>query len=82
MPNSEKNRQPKKKSMPASKKGSGKSLSAAAGIRGGALPPYGVPIREALARGDAREMKALATATRQYLKNVQSALDKLERAIS
>lgn len=81
MPTSGKNRQPKKKSA-ASKKGAAKTSSAAAGIRGGPLPPYGIAIREAVARGDAREMKALATATRQYLKNVQSALDKLEKAIS
>lgn len=69
---------PQKKKAATSKTSSGKS--AAAAIRSGALPPYGVPIREALARGDAREMQGLATATRQYLKNVQTALAKLDAA--
>jgi hypothetical protein len=67
-----------KKAAP-SKKSAGKSVSAAA--RSGPLPPYGVAIREALARGDAREMQGLATATRQHLKNVQTALAKLEASI-
>jgi hypothetical protein len=69
---------PQKKKAAPSERSSGKS--AAAAIRSGALPPYGVPIREALARGDAREMQGLATATRQYLKNVQTALAKLDAA--
>jgi uncharacterized protein DUF1843 len=68
-----------KKSASSSKKSSGKS--AAAAIRSGAIPPYGVPIRDAISRGNAGEMQGLATATRQYLKNVQSALAKLEAAM-
>jgi hypothetical protein len=72
---------PARKSL-SSKKSSGKTLSAAASIRGGALPPYGVPIREAISRGDAQEMRAVASTTRMHLKNVQSALAKLEAVIA
>ncbi len=50
--------------------------------RVGPLPPYGVPIREAMARSDKKEMQKLATTTRKYLKDIQSALDALEKAIS
>lgn len=67
----------KKKAAPSKKS----SVSAAAGIRSGAIPPYGVPIREALARGDAREMQSVATAARQHLKDVQAALAKLDAAL-
>jgi hypothetical protein len=67
-----------KKAAP-SKKSAGKSVSAAA--RSGPLPPYGVAIREALARGDAREMQGLATATRQHLKNVQTARSDCPRQV-
>lgn len=66
-----------KKSAAARKKA---AKPAAASVRG-PIPPYGVPIREAIARGNPREMQALATATRQYLKNVQSALAKLEGSL-
>jgi Domain of unknown function (DUF1843) len=45
------------------------------------LPPYGVPIRDALARGDKKEMKAVAAAAREYVKHVQAALDKLDKAL-
>jgi hypothetical protein len=55
--------------------------SAAASIRSGSVPPYGVAIRDAIARGDAGEMKTLASASRKYLNDVQSALAKLEAAI-
>ncbi|MBC8031858.1 MAG: DUF1843 domain-containing protein [Pyrinomonadaceae bacterium] len=58
-----------------------RTSGAAAAIRSGALPPYGVPIRAAIARGDQREMQAIGAATRQHLKNVQSALAKLEGAL-
>ncbi len=69
-----------KKSATARKKGSAKSAVASAGR--GPIPPYGVPIREAIARGNPREMKALATSARQYLKNVQSALDALDKSLT
>lgn len=68
-----------------------------AGVRsvgGGPVPPYGVPIRDAIARGNLQEMKATAAAARQALFGVQfqsagqsnveesrQALEKLEAAI-
>lgn len=67
---------------PSSKKSSGKTLSAAASIRSGAVPPYGIAIRDAASRGDAQEMRAVAVSARLYLKDVKSALDMLERSIS
>lgn len=47
----------------------------------GAVPPYGPPIKEAIARGNVAEMKKLAASSRKWLKDVQSALDALEKAI-
>jgi hypothetical protein len=47
----------------------------------GPLPPYGVPIREALARGDAAEMKKVSDSAHKYLKDVQAAVDSLDRAL-
>ena len=62
---------------------------------GDAVPPYGPPLLDAVARGDLNEMKAVAEAARQSLygvrfskvespeqaKEVRAALDKLEGAI-
>lgn len=63
-----------KKSTPAkSKKG-----SAAAGRP---LPPYGVPINEAIAGGNLRDMKAMSAQTRKYLAEVERALKTLDGAI-
>ena len=74
---------PARKKTPQTRKASsakvGKASSAAA--RSGAVPPYGVPIREAIARGDVREMKALAASTRKWLSDVSSALAKLESSL-
>jgi hypothetical protein len=67
---------------PATKKSAGKKASAAASIRNGPLPPYGIAIRDAVSRGNAQEMRAVAVSARKYLKDVQSALDKLEKSIS
>jgi len=55
---------------------------ATAAIKSGPLPPYGIAIRQAIARGDSREMRSVATSARQYLSRVQSALDGLEKAIA
>jgi hypothetical protein len=63
----------------APKKGS--SSKGASAIRSGPLPPYGVAIRDATARGSSPEMKKLAASTRRYLTDVQAALDKLEKAL-
>jgi hypothetical protein len=47
----------------------------------GNLPPYGEPIRQAIARGDANEMKQVAASARKYVSDVQAALDKLDQAL-
>ena len=76
---------PARKTTTSTKKKSAARKSAkpaSAAIRQGAVPPYGVAIREAVARGNPREMKTLATAARQYLKNVQSALDALDKSLT
>ena len=59
-----------------SRRASSKSLTAT-----GPLPPYGVAIREAVARGDAREMRRVAAAARKWLKEVQAALDAMEKSV-
>lgn len=67
--------------MPA-KKQSKRNLAKTAGEPArGPLPPYGPPIKEAIARGNVAEMKKLAASTRKWLKDVQAALDRLEKAI-
>ena len=60
------------------KKSSKKSLKA----ESGAVPPYGDPIRQAIARGDAQEMKNVAASARKWISDVQAALDKLDSALS
>ena len=45
---------------------------------GGPLPPYGVPIRDAIARGDLHEMKALRDSVRPALVKLEAAIQKLE----
>ena len=47
----------------------------------GPVPPYGDPIRKAIARGDAREMKTVAASTRKWLADVQAALAQLDSAL-
>lgn len=56
-----------------------KSKSSAVKI--GAVPPYGPPIFKAIQRGDLKEMKALASSTRKWLTQVNSALAKLDASI-
>jgi len=51
-------------------------------LRGGPLPPYGVAIRNAMARGDKREMRQVATATRKWMREVQAALNAMEKSLS
>ena len=46
----------------------------------GPVPPYGEAIRGAIARGDAQEMKDVATGARKWVSDVQSALKQLEGA--
>ena len=63
-----------KKPKPAPKK--------AATVKNGPLPPYGPPIRDAIARGNVTEMKALAERTRKYIADLEKALKVLEGKIS
>jgi Domain of unknown function (DUF1843) len=43
---------------------------------------YAVPIKEAAASGDLRQMKSMATKARKHLSDVQTALAKLEDSIA
>ena len=61
------------------KKKSAKSSRAKA--TSGAVPPYGDPIRQALARGNLAEMRKVAASARAWVKNVESSLAKLEKQI-
>jgi hypothetical protein len=72
---------PTRKKAPQTRKASAKKTSSAARVASGPVPPYGDPIHKAIARGDLREMKALATSTRKWLSQVTSALAKLEASI-
>ena len=74
--------------MPARKTSAKKSSakkstkrSAAAQPASGAVPPYGDPIRKAIARGDQREMKNVAASARKWMADVQAALDQLDSAM-
>ena len=58
-----------------------KSAKLAARPDTGAVPPYGDPIRKAIARGDAREMKSVAASARKWMADVQAALDQLDSAL-
>jgi hypothetical protein len=61
------------------KKAAGK---ASASGTAGAVPPYGEAIRGAAARGDAAEMRKVAASARKWIKDAQTALDKLEQKLS
>ena len=47
----------------------------------GPVPPYGDPIRGAIARGDVQEMKNVAAGARKWVADVESALRQLDTAI-
>ena len=64
-----------------SAKKSTKRSAAAAQPASGAVPPYGDPIRKAIARGDHREMKNVAASARKWVADVQAALDQLDGAL-
>jgi hypothetical protein len=68
----------------SAKKGAGKKAAATsrASAIGGAVPPYGPPIREAMARGDVAEMRRVAASARKWIKDAQAALDKLEQRLA
>jgi hypothetical protein len=65
----------------AGKKASTKKSSKAARPDTGPVPPYGDPIRGAIARGDVQEMKNTAASARKWVADVQSALKQLDSAI-
>ena len=69
--------------MPARKSAATKASKSGAATKRttGPIPPYGVPIRDALARGNRQEMQKVAASARKYIKDVQSALDKLDSAL-
>ena len=70
--------------MPArktTKKAAKKSTKKATRPDTGAVPPYGDPIRKAIARGDAREMKNVAASARKWMADVQAALADLDSAL-
>jgi len=61
----------------SSKKGSAKAPEAPI-IR----PLYAVPIKEAAASGNLRQMKSMAAKARKHVSDVQTALAKLDQAIA
>jgi len=63
------------------KSGTKKSSKKSARVESGPVPPYGDPIRKAIARGDAQEMKTVAASARKWMSDVQSALDQLDGAM-
>jgi uncharacterized protein DUF1843 len=65
----------------AGKKASTKKSSKVARPDTGPVPPYGDPIRGAIARGDVQEMKNTAASARKWVADVQSALKQLDSAI-
>ena len=72
----------RKTSKKTSAKKSTKKTSAASRVESGAVPPYGDPIRKAIARGDAREMKNVAASARKWIADAQAALDQLDSAMT
>jgi hypothetical protein len=45
------------------------------------VPPYGEAIRQATARGDEAEMRKAAASARKWIKDAQTALEKLEKRL-
>jgi Domain of unknown function (DUF1843) len=74
MPTSKRASQPKNRRTQSKQTTSAKTAS-----KTGAVPPYGVPIREAIARGDPQEMRKMAVIARKHINEVQTALAALER---
>jgi hypothetical protein len=65
----------------ATTKGKSGTKSKKAPARIGPVPPYGDPIREAIAGGNLQNMKAVAARARKHLAEVQGALKRLDGAI-
>lgn len=66
----------------SAKKGTAKSAGRTSAAPSGAVPPYGVAIREAAARGDVSEMRKVAASARKWINDAQAALAKLEQKLS
>jgi len=73
-------RSPQTRRTPSSK-GKKALRTTVAKVKKGTVEPYGVPIRNAIARGNVQEMKALAAFTRRWLGEVSSALAQLESSL-
>jgi hypothetical protein len=56
-----------------------KSVSSKGGS--GPVPPYGDPIRHAIASGDLQEMRRVAASTRRFLKDIEKLLARLDKQI-
>jgi hypothetical protein len=72
---------PVRKTTQTSKASSKSKKTPGASAKSGPVPPYGIAIRGAIARGNVKEMKALTATTRKWLADVNSALAKLESNI-
>jgi len=68
--------------MAVKKSKSPKQASTIKKAASGQLPPYGDPIRGAMARGNLTEMKSLAARTRKYIADLERALKDLEGKIA
>ncbi|MGA9773024.1 MAG: DUF1843 domain-containing protein [Blastocatellia bacterium] len=68
--------------MSSKKSASGAKSKKAAAVKSVPLPPYGVPIKEAIASGDLRNMKAVASSARKHVADVEKALKTLDAAIA
>ena len=67
----------------SSKKSASKSASKKSdAVKSGSLPPYGVPIRAAIAGGNLRDMKTVAARARKHVADVEKALKTLDGAIA
>jgi len=66
-----------KKSKKSAKKASTSTRAAS-----GPVPPYGPPIRDAIARGNLTEMKSLAARTRKYVAELERAVKVLDGKIA
>lgn len=78
MPTRKKSKKPARKAVKTAK---GKSLDLPA-IKAGRMVLYGLPIRDAILRGNLAEMRQLAVAARAHVREVQSALSALEAALN
>ena len=72
---------PSKTTKKAARKTTSSKSRIAQDIASGRIEPYGPAIRDAVARGDVQEMRQVAVATRKRIKEIETALNALERNI-